>query len=146
MIDDNWRAEWEQRRGHFGEDARLHRSRLSRLLWAGAGSLAVVLGVVGVFLPVLPTTPFMILATGCFAKSSARLYDRLLSNRVFGPLIWRWQTTGTIPTPAKIAAIGLIVVTFTITLVFAVTSLGPRLILGAIGVGVIAWMLSVPTR
>ncbi|MCF8510547.1 MAG: YbaN family protein [Rhodobacteraceae bacterium] len=55
-----------------------------RLIWIVLGLSAVALGLVGVMLPLLPTTPFMLLAAACFAKSSPRLHDWLLNHRVFG--------------------------------------------------------------
>lgn len=64
-----------------------------------------MLGVIGVFLPVLPTTPFIILAAACFARSSPRLEAWLLSHRIFGPLLRDWRERGAIPRRAKLAAL-----------------------------------------
>lgn len=55
------------------------------------GFLFLGLGFIGIFLPLLPTTPFVLLAAGCFAKSSERWHQWLLANRTFGPLIKNWQ-------------------------------------------------------
>ncbi|MCF6217800.1 MAG: YbaN family protein [Gammaproteobacteria bacterium] len=55
------------------------------------GLLFLALALVGVLLPGLPTTPFILLAAGCFAKSSSRLYNGLLGNRLFGPMIRDWE-------------------------------------------------------
>lgn len=65
------------------------------------GLLFVGLATLGVFLPVLPTTPFLLVAGACFAKSSPRLHRWLLANKTFGPLIYHWQTTRSIPKKAK---------------------------------------------
>lgn len=64
-----------------------------------------MLGVIGAFLPILPTTPFMILAAGCFARSSPRLEAWLLSHPVFGPMLRDWRERGAIPQRAKMAAV-----------------------------------------
>lgn len=72
------------------------------LLIIGVASLG--LGVVGIFLPLLPTTPFVLLAAWCFAKSSRRLHQLLLDSPRFGPAIAAWRTHRAIPKPAKIAA------------------------------------------
>lgn len=69
-----------------------HRSRLVRgLLWA-AGSLALLLGLIGVVLPGLPTTPFILLAAACYAKASPRLHRWLLNHRLTGPMLRDWET------------------------------------------------------
>jgi len=68
------------------------------------GLTFVGLGVVGAFLPVLPTTPFMILAAACFARSSTRLENWLLGHSRFGPLLRDWRARGAIPRPAKFAS------------------------------------------
>lgn len=72
-----------------------------RLLWLVCGLLALVLAVAGVVLPLLPTTPFLLLAAWCFARSSDRLHAWLLAHRRFGPLIAAWQQRGAIPRNAK---------------------------------------------
>lgn len=76
-----------------------------RLLWLGLGLVCLALGVIGAFLPLLPTTSFMLLAAFAFARSSPRLHDWLLSHKVFGPLIQNWQSHGAITTQAKIASL-----------------------------------------
>lgn len=77
-----------------------------RYLLVVLGLLFVGLGGLGIVLPGLPTTPFLLLAAACFAKSSPRLHAWLLANRVFGELIRNWQENRTIPRRAKV--IGLI--------------------------------------
>lgn len=77
------------------------RGRLSRGLWAAAGFLFVGLGFVGIVLPVLPTTPFLILAAACFARSSPRMEAWILGHPRFGPLVRDWQARGAIPRRAK---------------------------------------------
>ena len=75
-----------------------------RVLWLSAGLICVALGIVGAVLPILPTTPFMLLATFCFAKSSKRLHNWLVNHRQFGPAIKNWQEHGAISKTAKIGA------------------------------------------
>ena len=73
------------------------------------GIFFVALAFIGVFLPLLPTTPFLLVATACFAKSSPRLHKMLLDNKVFGPMIYHWQQSRSIPKRAKIIALGTMV-------------------------------------
>ena len=70
---------------------RPHDSRMVRILYLTLGIASLVLAVLGVVLPVLPTTPFILLAAACFARSSERFHDRLLSNRFAGPIIREWR-------------------------------------------------------
>lgn len=68
------------------------------------GWIFVALGVLGVVLPVLPTTPFMLVALWCFARSSQRFHDWLYHHRMFGPPLQKWETHRVIPAPAKFIA------------------------------------------
>jgi uncharacterized membrane protein YbaN (DUF454 family) len=65
------------------------------------GLFFVGLAFLGVVLPILPTTPFLLVAATCFAKSSPRLHKKLLGNKTFGPIIYHWQETRSIPKKAK---------------------------------------------
>lgn len=75
---------------------------MSRLVWFSLGSLALLLGVIGIVLPLLPTTPFVILAAFCFGKGSPRVERWLLENRTFGPMIADWRAHGAIALKYKI--------------------------------------------
>ncbi|MCA1854358.1 YbaN family protein [Massilia oculi] len=69
-----------------------------------AGVLALALGILGLFLPLLPTTPFLLLASWCFARGSERLHRWLLSHRVLGPYLRDFEAGLGIPLGAKILA------------------------------------------
>lgn len=75
--------------------------RLQRTLWLVAGVVALATGIVGAFLPVLPTTPFVLLAAWCFTRSSPRLERRLLEHPRFGPMIHDWRAHRAVPLRAK---------------------------------------------
>lgn len=91
-----------------------------RFVCAGLGLLCVALGVVGAFLPLLPTVPFLILAAFLFAQSSPRLHNWILSHRTFGPLIDDWTRSGAIRPRAKRLATLSIAVVFGLSLVLGV--------------------------
>jgi uncharacterized protein len=76
-----------------------------RIFWTICGLLSLGLGILGIFLPLLPTTPLVILAAWCFAKSSPRLHGWLLGHRTFGPMILDWRDHRAIRPRAKRAAI-----------------------------------------
>ncbi|CAM3051561.1 hypothetical protein SAMN04488021_12149 [Paracoccus aminovorans] len=76
-----------------------------RLLFLGLGWLSLGLGVIGAFLPVLPTVPFLLVAVWAFAQSSPRLSARILRHPTFGPPIRAWRKNGTVGRKAKIWAV-----------------------------------------
>lgn len=80
------------------------------------GWLAIVLGTLGVFLPLLPTTPFILLAAWCFSRSSPRFHHWLLHRSWFGPYLRHWQQHRAMPPGAKSRAIAVIIVTFAVSL------------------------------
>lgn len=80
---------------------RLHDSWIMRWIFLGIGITALLLGILGIFLPILPTTPFILLAAGCFARSSERFHVFLLGNRITGPIIYEWCMHRSIPRRVK---------------------------------------------
>lgn len=83
------------------DDARDQHSLIVRLVFLLLGLSFTGLGFVGAFLPVVPTVPFLLLAAACFARSSKRLENWLLTHRQFGPLLRNWRERGAIPRYAK---------------------------------------------
>lgn len=76
-----------------------------RTLWLIIGLTSLALGIAGVVLPLLPTTPFVLLSAYCFARSSPRLHDWLLGHTIFGPLISNWEQHRAISPRAKVLAV-----------------------------------------
>jgi len=96
---------------------------LFRAIWFSVGICALGLGVLGAFLPLLPTTPFVLVAAFAFARSSQRWHDWLLSHRFFGPLIEDWRAHGAISRPTKaVAALSMIAV-FSLSVVMHASAL-----------------------
>ncbi len=76
-----------------------------RTLWLIIGFTSLALGIAGVVLPLLPTTPFVLLAAYCFARSSPRMHDWLMTHKLFGPLIRNWEQHRAIAPRAKLLAV-----------------------------------------
>ena len=120
------------------------RTGLARWCLLLLGLLFTTLGAVGSFLPVLPTTPFLLLAAVCFRRSSPAFYRRLHANRVFGPYLSQWQRDRTIPREAKRKAYGLVTISFALSIALVdVTWL--RWTLGALGIALISFLARLPT-
>jgi uncharacterized membrane protein YbaN (DUF454 family) len=108
-----------------------------RWLWIGLGTTCVALGTIGMFLPLLPTAIFMIIAAYAFARSSPALHDWIMAHKVFGPMINNWNEHGAIPTKAKILTIISILASFGLAFLFhlpvwAITVQGICLLLVAV--------------
>ena len=91
-----------------------HNSQAKRFLWITLGWLCVVVGVIGLALPGLPTTGPLLLALGCFSKGSQRLHDWLFEHPVLGPPLRMYKKTGTMPLQAKLIALGMMALSFMI--------------------------------
>ncbi len=113
-----------------------------------SGWVSLILGIIGIFLPLLPTTPFVLLAAYCFSRSSERLHSWLINQPRLGPMIQNWEQHGSISQSAKITATVLIVGLFSFSLVFLSLSALIKSALICTGAGVLAfiWTRPVPLR
>ena len=127
-------------------DPQLHSSRLVRGLLLAGGGLCIILGAAGLVLPVLPTTPFMLLAAFCFARASPALHRRLVESRHFGPTIGEWQRHRSIPWRTKLLAIALMVASLGISIVFFVRPPVLQILLAGLGVALALWLYRTPSR
>lgn len=93
---------------------------LLKVFWLICGILALTLGVIAIALPLLPTTPFILLAAALFAKSSKTFHDRLVSNKYFGPIIMNWQENRTVPPRAIFVAVLLMSISIGLSLLFLI--------------------------
>jgi uncharacterized membrane protein YbaN (DUF454 family) len=117
-----------------------------RVAMLASGLICLGLAALGVFLPLLPTTPFLLVAAACFARSSPRFYRALLGNRVFGPLIRDWREHRAVPRHAKLMAIAAIVLVLGASVIFALTHTAARAGLASFGAGLCIWLWRLPTR
>lgn len=124
--------------------SRLHDSHALRVAFFVAGTVSLLLGIAGVFLPVLPTTPFVLFAAACFARSSPRVHGWLLDHRVTGPIVREWEEHRAMPPGVKPWAYALMVLSFGIS-IWVMESLWHRAFLGAMAVtlGILLWRVPV---
>ncbi|MCK9279546.1 MAG: YbaN family protein [Melioribacteraceae bacterium] len=109
------------------------------------GWIFVALGVIGIFLPIMPTTIFLILAAGCFARSSEKFYSWMINHKKFGPLIKNYLENRGMPRRAKIIAIAMLNVSIGSSILFFTDSLYVKIILLGIALGVTIYLLSLKT-
>lgn len=124
----------------------LHDSRSIRWVFLVLGSLFLLIGVIGIFVPLLPTAPFVLLAAGCYARGSERLYGWLLYQPTLGPTVREWQAHRCIPYRTKCYAIGLMTLTIGISIVWFVRPLALQLGVAAFGFALAIWMYRIPSR
>ena len=120
-------------------------SRLLRNLYNVAGWNCLGLGFIGIFVPILPTTPFVLLAAFFFSRGSYKQYQWLLNQKTFGPLIQNWHQHGVIRRHVKWTAATLIVIVLGYTIFFLASMLLVKVALAFIGVSVIAFIWSRPS-
>lgn len=95
-------------------------NRLLYYILLTIGSLSVALGVLGIFLPLLPTTPFLLLGAACYIRSSQKMYDRLLANKYLGSYIRDYREKRGIPLRAKIIGISLLWITILLSVFYMI--------------------------
>ena len=119
--------------------------KFSRPLLIAAGTTSTAIGIVGIFVPVLPTTPFLLLAAACYMRSSERFYRWLVHNRFFGAYIRNYIEGKGIPVKVKVITLTLLWVTIGLSAYFGTDNLIVRIVLGAVAVGVTVHILLRPT-
>jgi uncharacterized membrane protein YbaN (DUF454 family) len=119
---------------------------VTRTAFLAAGFIFVGLAVLGVVLPVLPATPFMLLAAACFARASPRFYDWVLNHRAFGPAVREWRSHRSLPYRTKLTAIILMALSLGISIVFFVKNGWLQAALAVFGALLAIWLYRIPSR
>ena len=112
------------------------KKKLLRIILITSGTLFLGIGIIGVFIPVLPTTPFLLISAALYARSSERFYNWLINNGIFGRYIKSYRDGKGIPLRIKIITITLLWIIIGCSAVFATDKLWLRIILVVIAVGV----------
>jgi uncharacterized protein len=119
--------------------------QLTKPFYLALGWLCVGLGIIGVILPILPTTPFLIVAVWAFSRSSPRIAKAIRDNPLIGPYIVDWENHGVIPARAKALAMAAMTVSFGGMLVFTTLPMIALAALGATMLTVAAYILTRPS-
>ncbi len=121
-----------------------YNNRALRLLLVGTGFTATALAVLGIFLPLLPTVPLLLLAAACFARSSERFHRWLLEHRQLGPMISGYIGGRGIPMKARLTALGLIWTTIPLSVFFIVSLSWVRLVMMAVAIALTIYLVRLP--
>ena len=119
--------------------------KLVRVLFFVAGSILLALGAIGVALPVLPTTPFLLLALACYCRSSERMTYWMLNNKYFGNYIRNYKEGKGIPLKTKLFAITILWITLVYSAIFIIPILIAQVILFGVAVAVTLHLIRLPT-
>lgn len=127
-------------------------SKIIRGLWFTAGTICLVLGAIGIVLPILPTTPFLLASAACYYKSSAKMHKWLIHNKWFGEYIRNYQEGRGIPIKTKIIAITVLWLTISVSTFFFLERLLPtflilpmQITMVIVAIVVTIYMLKLPT-
>ena len=120
-------------------------NKILRWVLIVGGTFFVVMGVIGIFLPLLPTTPFLLLAAWCYARSSKRFYNWLISNKWFGSYIKNYREGKGVPVKVKVISITFLWIMILFSVIFIIFNIYIRLILILIAIGVTIHILSIRT-
>jgi len=126
--------------------SKVKKQKIIRILLFIAGSISLFLGTIGIFLPLLPTTPFLLLSAACYMRSSERMHKWLLNNRWFGEYIKNYQAGRGIPMKTKILVITVLWITILFSVIFMLNDMWiMQIILLVIAVGVSLHLIRIPT-
>ena len=121
-------------------------SRLKRIVWTAGGTVFLALGLIGIALPVLPTTPFLLLAAACYLKGSRRMYEWLTNNKLFGRYLTDYMEGRGIPFRAKAASLCMLWAAITASILFVIEDLILRIVLLVIAAGVTIHIIMIRTK
>lgn len=116
-----------------------------RIVCVILGSISLGLGIIGLLLPLVPTTPFLLLSAACYARGSERFHSWLLNHRLFGRYLRDYLCGAGIPVKAKVSAIVLLWTSITLTGLFVATILWARVALIVLASGITLYLMYLPT-
>lgn len=119
--------------------------RTAKLLWNAAGTFFLLLGIVGIAVPLLPTTPLLLLAAACYFRGSARMYRWMMTNKYFGQYLEDYWAGRGMPLKVKIGTVSLLWAVITFSAIFATSSTILRIGLFVVALGVTIHIVTLKT-
>ena len=116
-----------------------------RAILVTVGTVSLVVGVLGIIVPVLPTTPFLLLAAACYARASDRLYAWLIGRPSLGPIITGWRSSRSLPPGVRARAVALVALSFGVSIIL-VDALPIKAALAVTGLAVGVFLYRIPSR
>ncbi|WP_090237067.1 YbaN family protein [Lentibacillus halodurans] len=107
--------------------------QIKKILLILAGSISLGVGILGIILPLLPTTPLLLLAAACYVRSSEKLYHWLITNKYFGSYIQNYRDGKGIPLKAKVMGVSVLCLAMSYTILFIVPFPVVKILLAAVG-------------
>lgn len=120
-------------------------NQLLKWILITAGTIFIGIGIIGIFIPILPTTPFLLLAAACYARSSTRFYNWLMNNKLIGAYIKNYREKRGIPLKIKVFTIFLLWITILFSVFFILLISWIKIILIIIAIGVTIHILTIKT-
>jgi uncharacterized membrane protein YbaN (DUF454 family) len=120
-------------------------NRFVKFLLISTGTISIFLGFIGIFLPILPTTPFLLLAAALYSKSSDKFYNWLIHNRLFGSFIRNYREGKGITVQAKFISLTSLWLVLGSTIIYAIENIYLKILLLLIAFGVTIHLLLIPT-
>jgi len=120
-------------------------NRFIKFLLISAGTISIFLGFIGIFIPILPTTPFLLLAAALYSKSSDKFYNWLINNRLFGSFIRNYREGKGITLQAKFISLTSLWLVLGSTIIYAIENIYLKILLLLIAIGVTIHLLLIPT-
>lgn len=118
---------------------------MKRIILTGLGLLSLALGIIGIFLPLLPTTPFLLISAACFMHGSQKLHKWLTGHKLFGKMIENYQKHRAISNNSKIIALIMLWTTIGFSIAFLVANLWVSIALACVAVGVTIHIIRIKT-
>ncbi len=123
----------------------INQGRLKKGFYVIGGTVFLVLGAIGIILPILPTTPFLLLSAACYLRGSERMHRWLLNNRWFGSYIRNFKEGKGIPIKGKISALIMVWLTISFSALFIIDILAVQIVMFAIAIFVSIYLIQLPT-